>query len=118
MRRPGLRRAENRANFSAGQGEELEDIVVSAPGLQHARKILLCKSSRRSGRRQLSEAIQCLPPDRSEAGQLAHGWLLIYHIVSEGVEILNPPSMHATKFIAEPEQLTICPGRSIPRRLL
>ena len=63
------------------------------------------------------EAIQCLLPDGSEVGQFARGWLLIYDIVSEGVEILNPPSMRATKFITEPEQLTIGPGRSIPRRL-
>jgi hypothetical protein len=37
MRRPELGRAENLVNFSAGQGEELENIVVPAPGLQHAR---------------------------------------------------------------------------------
>jgi hypothetical protein len=118
MRRPELRRAENLVNFSAGQGEELEDIVVPAPGLQHARKILLCESSRRSGRGQLSQAIQCLPPDRSETGELPGGRRLIHYIVSEGVEVFDPLSMRATKFITEPEQLTICPGRSIPRRLL
>jgi hypothetical protein len=118
MRKPELGRAENLVNFSAGHCEEFEDIVVPAPGLQHARKILLCKSSRRSGWRQLSEAIQCLPPDRSETGQLPRGRRLIYHIVSEGVEVFDPLSMRTKKFITAPKQLTIYVGRSILTRLL
>src|SRR6516164_2209928 len=65
---PGSAEQRTALNFSAGQGEEFEDIVVPAPSLQHARKILFCESSRRSDGRQLSEAIQCLLPKASEAG--------------------------------------------------
>jgi hypothetical protein len=64
------------------------------------------------------KAIQCLLPKRSEAGQFAGGWRLIYHIVREGVEIFDPLRMRGPAFITELEQLAIHLGRRFPGRLL